>query len=142
MNKDQTKAAGGLARAEALSDERRKEIARKAAQARWGGGKVEVLAEGPVSLGGQEVPAFVLSDETRVLARAAFVRAIGRQGKVKGGRKYDQELQIPVFLAANNLKPFITKEIERNSTPIVLNTPPKPHPKPKRGRRRGRPAGS
>jgi hypothetical protein len=121
MKKDQTKTAGGLARAESLSDERRKEIARKAAQARWGGNnKVEVLAEGPVSLGGQEVPAFVLSDETRVLARAAFVRAIGRQGKVKGGRKYDQELQIPVFLAAKNLKPFITNEIERNSKPIVF----------------------
>lgn len=122
MSKDQTKAAGGLARAESLSVERRKEIARKAANARWGSSssKVEVLAEGLVPLGGQEVPAFVLSDETRVLARAAFVRAIGRQGKVKGGRKYDQELQIPVFLAANNLKPFITNEIERNSKPVVF----------------------
>lgn len=121
MDKDQTKTAGGHARAGALSDERRKEIAQKAARARWGRGtSVEVLAEGPVPLGGQDVPAFVLSDETRVLARAAFVRAIGRQGKVKGGRKYDQELQIPVFLAANNLKPFITKEIERNSKPIVF----------------------
>lgn len=122
MEKDQNKVAGGLARADALTDVRRQEIARKAAQARWGGStKVEVLAEGPVSLAGQDVPAFVLSDETRVLARAAFVRAIGRQGKVKGGRKYDQELQIPVFLAANNLKPFITNEIERNSQPVVFS---------------------
>lgn len=122
MAKDPSKVAGGIARADALTETRRKEIAQKAAQARWGGGaKIEVIAEGPVSLGGQEVPAFVLSDETRVLARAAFVRAIGRQGKVKGGRKYDQELQIPVFLAAQNLKPFITSEIERNSRPIVFS---------------------
>jgi hypothetical protein len=123
MDKDEKKVAAGHARAVALSDDRRKEIAQKAAQARWGSGAktVEVLAEGPVSLGGQDVPAFVLSDETRVLARAAFVRAIGRQGKVKGGRKYDQELQIPVFLAANNLKPFITSEIERNSKPVVFS---------------------
>jgi len=119
--KNDSKVAGGLARAERLSDERRQEIARDAAKARWGNvAKVSVLAEGPVNLGGFEVPAFVLSDETRVLARAAFVRAIGRQGKVKGGRKYDQEFEIPVFLSAQNIKPFITNEIERNSKPIVF----------------------
>ena len=119
--KDDAKVAGGLARAESLSDERRREIASEAAKARWGGvTKAKVLAEGPVQLGGQDVPAFVLSDETRVLARAAFVRAIGRQGKVKGGRKYDQEFEIPVFLSAQNLKPFITKEIEKNSKPVVF----------------------
>jgi len=50
-----------------------------------------------------------------VLSRASFVNAIGRKGKVKGGRQFDSELQTPVFLAADNLKPFITSEIEGNS---------------------------
>lgn len=119
--KNESKSAGGRARANSMSEERRAEIARAAAQARWGHvQKVGVLAEGPVQLGEQAVPAFVLSDETRVLARAAFVRAIGRQGKVKGGRKYDDGLSIPVFLAAQNLKPFITDEIVRNSKAIAF----------------------
>jgi hypothetical protein len=47
-----------------------------------------------------------------------FLRAIGRKGKAKGGRKYDQESQTPVFLTAANLKPFITKDLLDNSTPI------------------------
>ena len=119
--KDESKIAGALARAESLTDERRSEIAREAAKARWSNvSKAKVLAEGPVEIAGQAIPAFVLSDETRVLARAAFVRAIGRQGKVKGGRKYDQEFEIPVFLSAENLKPFITNEIARNSKPVVF----------------------
>lgn len=119
--KDESKAVGGKARAVSLSEERRSEIAREAAKARWGNvTKTSVIAEGPVLIAGEEIPAFVLSDETRVLARAAFVRAIGRQGKVKGGRKYDQEFEIPVFLSAENLKPFITSEIARNSKPIVF----------------------
>lgn len=119
--KDESKAVGAKARAASLSEDRRKEIAREAAKARWSNiSKVKVLAEGPVVIGGQEIPAFVLSDETRVLARAAFVRAIGRQGKVKGGRKYNQEFEIPVFLSAQNLKPFITSEIARNSKPIAF----------------------
>lgn len=119
--KDESKAVGAKARAKSLSDEQRSEIARKAAKARWSNvTKATVLAEGPVQIAGEEIPAFVLSDETRVLARAAFVRAIGRQGKVKGGRKYNQEFEIPVFLSAENLKPFITKEIAQNSKPVAF----------------------
>lgn len=119
--KNESKVAGAIARAESLSNERRSEIAREAAKARWSNvSKATVLAEGPVMIAGEEIPAFVLSDETRVLARAAFVRAIGRQGKVKGGRKYNQEFEIPVFLSAENLKPFINNEIARNSKPVAF----------------------
>ena len=35
-----------------------------------------------------------------------IVRAIGRTGKVKGGRQFDDEFNTPVFLTAENLKPF------------------------------------
>lgn len=116
--KQQSRAA--KARTEKLSPERRSEIARNAAAARWSTTPDTVIAEGTVVLGGVEVPAFVLADETRVLARAAFVRAMGRQGKVKGGKKYEGELQTPVFLAAENLKSFITNEIRANYKPVVF----------------------
>jgi hypothetical protein len=46
------------------------------------------------------------------------MKAIGRTGKAKGGRLYDEESKLPVFLTAKNLKPFLTKEISENSTPI------------------------
>ena len=115
------RARGGVARREALSDERRREIAQRAAAVRWGKITVrEALKEGKLNIAGHEIPCYVLDDETRVLARASFVRAIGRTGKVKGGRQFDEELETPVFLAADNLKPFITAETEGNSKPIIF----------------------
>lgn len=39
---------------------------------------------------------------------------------LNGGRAYDKEFKVPVFLSANNLKPFITKELLENSTPIMF----------------------
>jgi hypothetical protein len=116
------RARSGLARAAALSPERRQEIARAAASARWGAGDdiPEALHEGVISPGGAEIPCYVLKDGTRVLARASFVKAMGRKGKVKGGLQFEGELQMPVFLTADNLKPFITSEIEGNSKPILF----------------------
>lgn len=108
------------ARAKKLTSEQRKEIARKAAAARWSTNPDTVIAEGTLPLDGEDVAAYVLADESRVLARAPFVRAIGRQGKVKGGRDYDDGLQTPVFLSAQNLKPFISGEIEKNFKPVVF----------------------
>jgi hypothetical protein len=114
------RAKGGVARAEALSPSRRAEIARRAASVRWG--KLEALRDGVLKIGGHEIQCFVLDDEThtRILARAAFVRAIGRTGKVKGGRRFDDELQTPAFLSADNLKPFWPSDLEVNSKPIIF----------------------
>lgn len=55
-----------------------------------------------------------------MLARASFVKAIGRTGKVKGGRRFDEELQTPAFLSAANLKPFWPSDLEGNSKPIIF----------------------
>ncbi|MEP0068091.1 P63C domain-containing protein [Pyruvatibacter sp.] len=118
-NDDQSK--GGKARAEALSPERRSEIARKAATTRWGTLREAISHEGNLSIGGAEIACFVLDDETRVLARAGFVRAIGRTGKVKGGRRFDDEFQTPVFLSAENLKPFFPSDLEANSKPVLFS---------------------
>jgi hypothetical protein len=79
-----------------------------------------VSRQGTLKIGGAEIDCYVLDDETRVLARAGFVRAIGRTGKVKGGRKFDGELQTPVFLGAANLKPFFPNDLEGNSNPILF----------------------
>ena len=117
------KAAGGIARAKALTPEERSEIARQGAAARWDS---EILKaeygspERPLMLGDVPIACYVLEDGTRVLARAGFIRAIGRTGKAKGGRQYDDEFQTPVFLSADNLKPFIPNDLDKNSTPVIF----------------------
>lgn len=78
--------------------------------------------EAPLDIGGIIINAAVLEDGTRVLSRASFVRAMGRKGKVKGGLKYVKESNLPVFLAADNLKPFLPDDLESNSTPIPYRT--------------------
>lgn len=117
---DSMQSKGGKARAKALSSEQRSDIARSAALARHEKTKQLLRAthEGPLELGGVEIDSAVLEDGTRVLSRAGFVRAIGRTGKVKGGEAYRPESNLPVFLGAENLKPFIDSELLRNSTPL------------------------
>jgi hypothetical protein len=74
--------------------------------------------QGVLKIGEFEIPAYNLPDGSRVLSRIEFIKALGRTGKAKGGRKYDKEFQTPVFLTAKNLNPFITSELLENSTPI------------------------
>jgi hypothetical protein len=115
-------AQGGRARAERLSPEQRRDIARQAAEARWSAeGKLKVLRathEGPLEIAAHVLPCAVLEDGTRVLSRFGFMQAIGRTGKAKGGRRYDEESKVPVFLTAENLKPFVTQELLDNSKAI------------------------
>ena len=76
--------------------------------------------EGILAIGGFKIRSYVLDNGVRVLNRIEFIRAIGRTGKAKGGRSYDREFKVPVFLSANNLKPFINNELLENSTPIMF----------------------
>ena len=120
---EKPQSAGGKARAGRLTAQERSEIAKKGAAARWGETVLAAAfgsAERPLVIGGIEIPCYVLEDGTRVLARAGFIRAIGRKGKAKGGRQYDEGFGTPVFLTADNLKPFIPEEISGNSNPIVF----------------------
>jgi hypothetical protein len=121
--KSQGRAAGGRARAEKLSPARRKQIAARAAARRWGhipNARDAISHEGILQIAGQELQCYVLDDETRVLSRASFVRAMGRTGKVKGGRRFDDEFQTPAFLTADNLKPFWPSGLAENSAPILF----------------------
>lgn len=123
--KDPKKVNAALARAEALTSDRRREIARDAANRRWNKQPGELIAEfgsedRPLRLGAHEIACYVLNDGTRVLARLGFLKAIGRTGKAKGGRAYDEEYKVPVFLTAANLKPFISEDLLTNSLPVIF----------------------
>lgn len=74
--------------------------------------------QGPLNLGKNQIMAYVLENGERVLSRIEFMRAIGRTGKAKGGRKYDKEFKLPVFLTAKNLEKFIDDNLRENSKPI------------------------
>ena len=83
----QGKAKGGFARAEKLSPEERKEIARAAAQARWAtssdGEIPEALYEGVLTLG-DELECYVLKDQGRV-KRVFHKRGLARNLGMKSG---------------------------------------------------------
>lgn len=123
--KDPNKVSAALARADALTKDQRRSIARKAANARWNNEQSSLTAEfgsedRPLRLGDHEIACYVLNDGTRVLARVGFLKAIGRTGKAKGGRAYDDEFKVPVFLTAANLRPFVSEDLLRNSEPIIF----------------------
>jgi hypothetical protein len=125
-------AAGGHARADALSPEDRKKIAKKAAAARWSRDPVLPVAQygapnRPLRLGQDEIPCYVLNDGTRVLTQQGFLEAIGRARAAKGGQGASGSAgdvdKVPSFLAANNLKPLISKELIASTTPVAFSLP-------------------
>ena len=128
---DGAAALGGRARAQKLSKQERSQIARQAAVVRWENAGKDVrrsVFEGELTIAGLDMKLWcaVLDDGTRVIARSNFMKAIGREGKVKGGEKYERpsggKFRVPVFLAAENLKPFVTMELIENSAPIHFHT--------------------
>lgn len=118
------KAKGGIARAEALSPEERTEIAKKAADARWNSTLPRATHTGDLKIGDITIPCAVLEDGRRVLWQQGFLRAIGRTGRAKeqalSEDASDRSFQLPVFLRAENLKPFIDEDLTEASQPIVF----------------------
>ena len=68
------RAKGGIARRDALSGERRKQIARAAAQARWTKDMPHATHEGVIRIGDIEITCAVLSTGQRVLTQGVFQR--------------------------------------------------------------------
>ncbi len=62
------KAKGGFARATSLTKEQRSEIAKKAANARWGDKFPEITHEGILNLAGFKIPCYVTADGDRVIS--------------------------------------------------------------------------
>lgn len=106
--KNESKARGGNARAASLSKSKRSEIAKKAAEKRWGTPQAEYT--GVLRLGDFELPCAVLSDGTRVLTETDFMNGMGmyRSGALSTRRQVGVDgAQIPLYLAFKNLVPYI-----------------------------------
>lgn len=108
------KVKGGIARREALSPERRAEIARMAAMKRWDKSIPKATHEGELHIGDLTIPCAVLEDGTRVLSESGITYALlgSRSGASRRIRQKSLEsgAPIPLFLAPSNLKPFIDAE--------------------------------
>lgn len=115
---------GGTARAKKLSKEDRSAIARTAAEARWDKGKTlpQATHEGFLELGGMEIPCAVLEGGVRVLTQSGVMVAIGRARQAKGREFYDADVNLPSFLTAKNLKPFIPEELLKTSSEVEFRT--------------------
>jgi P63C domain-containing protein len=116
---DESKRAGGFARAKALSKEERSAIARRAALARYGKELPRAIAEGILKIGDVQLACAVLDDaeNTRVFSQEGFLTAIGRAGKAKGGEGASVDGR-PAFLRAKNLEPFISNDLIASTVPL------------------------
>lgn len=121
MSEISGRAKGGVARAEKLSSERKSEIARKAAQARWAAQFPKADYTGSLQIGDLSVPCAVLPDGTRVLSQRGIGRALGRGfgGANWKGTTADGAAILPFYLNSAQLKDFIPNDL------LVLLSQPK-----------------
>jgi hypothetical protein len=112
---------GGLARAERLPAEARSEIARRAAQKRWGTIVLRAEHTGDLVIGDMTLACAVIDDGTkppiRVINQGTMLEALGRSRRPKGG-------DAGTILFADNLQPFIPPELdEALRQPFTYITP-------------------
>lgn len=118
---------GGRTRAENLSSEQKKEIAKKAAKSRWDGVVPKEFKNLPQALymdkliiGEVELNCAVLSDKknSRVISTNSMFQAFGRMPR--GISQKDRENQLPPFLASNALKSLIDSQLMSAMQPITF----------------------
>jgi len=74
--------------------------------------------EGVIHIADAALSCAVLDDGRRVLSQSSMMRALGRARQAKGRGYYDADVNMPAFLTAKNLKPFISKELEVTSSQV------------------------
>ena len=121
--KNETRARGGYARARALTAQRRREIAKRAAESRWTKGLPVAHYTGELEIGDAKIGCAVLEDGRRVLTQSDMMRAMGRARQAKGRAYYDSDVNLPAFLTAKNLRPFISRELHVTSSQIEFRLP-------------------
>jgi len=121
--KDPKKVEAGKARTAALSPKRRSAIAKKAAESRWSKDLPTAYYTGDLDIGGSKMSCAVLEDGTRVLTQSDMMRALGRARQAKGRAFYRGDVNLPAFLTAQNLKPFIPNELYVTSSQVEFKTP-------------------
>jgi P63C domain len=115
---DTPQSKGGFARAQFLTQEQRREIARTAAQSRWQNERPLPRATHSGTLKLADIPCYVLDTGERILSTRGIMKSLKRTWR---GRKY-AGTELPVFLEAKNLKPFISEDLASVLTPRTFRT--------------------
>jgi len=123
MKKLHGKALGGQAKNAKMTPEERKAHAESMAEAKRERSLLP-RAEyyGTLQLGEVEIQCAVLPDGSRVLSQMSVVNALGRANPTSRKNKNDTE-QLPSYLSANALKPFINKELSNSILNPILYIP-------------------
>jgi hypothetical protein len=127
MSENHSKA--GKARLKKISPERRAEIARAGALARWDKADPERRNlpraiygsdDSPLVIGDMEIPCFVLDDERRVLITGGMQDALGM---ARGGSMVKGMNRFELFASRERINPYISKELmDRIRNPIMFLT--------------------
>lgn len=131
---DSKQSKGGKARKEALSAERRTEIAKASATARWSGASALPKAEfgsgdAPLRIGDVEFDCYVLNNSLRVISQRGMFRGLGitRGGPRDDMRPDESGAELPRFATQKWLLPHLSNDLQmalRN--PILFSAPGAP----------------
>lgn len=119
------KAAGAIARAKALSPERRSIIAKKAAESRWSTKVLKAThgsADKPMLIGSIEIPCYVLEDKTRVITQTGFTDAVGI---ARGGSMVAGMNRLELFVSRPSVSPYVPEKLAdkfANPIPFTVET--------------------
>ncbi len=69
-------------------------------------------------MGGLNIPCAVLNSGQRVITQSGFMVALGRARQAKGRQYYKGDVNLPAFLTAQNLKPYVSSALEVTSSQI------------------------
>ena len=116
------RAAGGTARAAALSGDERREIARKAAKARWARHLPQASHEGVIQFGDIEIEVAVLDGGQRVITQGGVMVGLGCIRPPKGRQHYRAGANLPAFLTVQNLAPFVGEGLAMIAKQIEFRT--------------------
>jgi hypothetical protein len=92
-----------------------------AAESRWGSDLPRASHDGPLQIGDAVLVAAVLPNGKRLLSQGTVLQAIGRSRTPKAGTGgFTTVDDLPFFLQAEVLKPFISEEVMMSTTPILF----------------------
>jgi P63C domain len=121
--KDVKKVEAAKLRSLSMTSKRRSEIAQKAAVSRWSADLPEADFEGEFLIGGNLIACAVLRDQRRVITQTSFLKALGRSSSPAAGTGVLSTIdELPVFLQAKALKPFISNDLANSTKPIFFRT--------------------
>lgn len=118
------RAKGGLARAAALTPERRREIASAAARTRHNRPLLKATHSGVLEIADLKISCYVLEDGTRILSQRGLNEVFGltHGGGVQGARDGGQKM--PRFIGLKALEPYVSDDLTAGVSAPIRFTPP------------------